>query len=95
MRALATQLLAWLALAALVAACSIYPFEGHVLAPLLAGYAALLCWRPALWLFLLPALLPSLDLAPTTGWFFLEEIDLLLLITVGCGYARRDRKSVV
>jgi hypothetical protein len=91
MRALATQLVAWLALAALVAALSIYPLQGHALGPILAGYAVLLCWRPSLWLFLLPALLPNLDLAPTTGWFFLEEIDLLLLITVGCGYGRYHR----
>lgn len=55
---------------------------------LLPSYFLLLCWRRALWLFCLPALLPVLDLAPWTGWFFIEEIDLLLLLTVTCGYWR-------
>ena len=32
-------------------------------------------------LFALPVLLPVLDLAPWTGWFFIEEMDLLLLLT--------------
>lgn len=88
MHAFATRGIAWLTLSALIGALSIYPLEGHALTAVLAGYAAALCWRPALWLFLLPALLPNLDLAPDTGWFFLEEIDLLLLITACCGYAR-------
>lgn len=91
MQHFATRLTAWLALAALAAALMVYPLQGHGLAPLLAGYAVVLCWRPTLWLFLLPALLPNLDLAATTGWFFLEEIDLLLLITVCCGYGRYGR----
>jgi len=85
------RLVALPAWAALAAALAVYPLAGHALAVILACYAAILCWRPALWLLLLPALLPSLDLAPVTGWFFLEEIDLVLLITVGCGYARYDR----
>lgn len=91
MRATATRFIAWLALAALAGALAVYPLAGHWLAPVLACYAAVLCWRPALWLLLLPALLPNLDLAPSTGWFFLEEVDLLLLITVCCGYGRFDR----
>lgn len=94
MDAIAARLAAPLALAALAAlagALAVYPLSGHALAAILACYAVVLCWRPALWLFLLPALLPNLDLAPVTGWFFLEEIDLLLLITVVCGYARYNR----
>ncbi|PWF39431.1 hypothetical protein C7C56_026895, partial [Massilia glaciei] len=74
----------------LAAAVSRYPFEGTVLGPVLLAYAGLLCWRPVLWLALLPALLPVLDLAPWTGWFFLEEIDLLLLVTAAVGYWRPD-----
>jgi hypothetical protein len=35
-----------------------------------------------------PALLPVLDFAPWTGWFFLDELDLLLLATSAIGYAR-------
>lgn len=96
----ATPPLRWLAAAlalaasaALVAALVVYPLRGHWLAPLLLCYAALLCWRPVLWLFLLPALLPALDLAPVTGWFFLEEIDLLLLATVACCVARLPQQE--
>ncbi len=73
---------------ATVAAARIYPIDAWLLAPFLLAYAAVLAWRPALWLFLLPALLPVLDLAPWTGWFFLEEIDLLLLVTAAVGYWR-------
>src|SRR5450830_751277 len=90
MASMAARLLALLAGAAFICALRFYPF-GHgwpswLLAALLPSYFLLLCWRPALWLFCLPALLPVLDLAPWTGWFFLEEIDLLLLLTVACGY---------
>ncbi|MFZ3287624.1 MAG: hypothetical protein WA191_12345, partial [Telluria sp.] len=74
--------------AALAGAAWLYPFAGTPLAPLLLGYGALLCWRPTLWLALLPALLPVLDLAPWTGWFFLEEIDLFLLMSAAAGYWR-------
>ena len=89
---LAARLLALSAGLACLAALRQYPL-GHgwpvwLLYALLPCYFLLLCWRPALWLFVLPALLPVLDLAPWTGWFFFEEIDLLLLLTVACGYAR-------
>ena len=84
--------LALLAGAACVLALRQYPL-GHgwpslLFAALLPAYFLLLCWRPACWLFCVPALLPVLDLAPWTGWFFLEEIDVLLLLTVACGYWR-------
>ena len=46
-------------------------------------YAALL-WRwPAAWLVVVPAALPSLDLAPWTGWSMVEEPDLVVLVTIG------------
>src|SRR5262249_55025303 len=51
-------------------------------------YIAVLLYRPAWWLLLVPALLPVLDFAPLTGWFFLEDLDLLLLATCAGGYAR-------
>ncbi|MRX06460.1 hypothetical protein GJ697_01265 [Pseudoduganella sp. FT25W] len=66
----------------------VYPLAGNWLGFILAAYAALLWWRPDLWLFALPALLPVLDLAPRTGWFFLEELDLLLMLTAGMVYWR-------
>ncbi len=94
---MAARLLALLAGAAFVYALRLYPF-GHgwpswLFAALLPIYFLLLCWRPPLWLFCLPALLPVLDLAPWTGWFFFEEIDLLLLLTVACGYWQWHKSS--
>jgi hypothetical protein len=82
--------------AALAWAVAIYPLERSWLAAILLTYAALLAWRPRYWLFALPALLPVLDLAPHTGWFFLEEMDLLLLATATSCYwrmARAGRKA--
>ncbi len=70
----------------LLAAASIYPAPKLLLAVLLGGYMALLLWRPQAWLVAVPALLPVLDFAPWTGWFFLEELDLLLLATCAAGY---------
>ncbi|WP_426071129.1 hypothetical protein [Janthinobacterium sp. DSP2-3-3] len=89
---LALRLLALLAGALCMLALRHYPL-GHgwpslLFAALLPAYFLLLCWRPACWLFCLPALLPVLDLAPWTGWFLFEEIDVLLLLTVACGYWR-------
>lgn len=67
-------------------AASVYPMTDTWLPLILSAYAGLLWWRPSLWLLLLPALLPVLDLATRTGWFFLEEIDLLLFLTAGFAY---------
>ncbi|MBJ7312465.1 hypothetical protein ACFOLJ_23080 [Rugamonas sp. CCM 8940] len=84
----ARRLLALPLLAALLWSLSVYPAYVPALATGLAAYAALLCWRPQLWLLVVPALLPVFDLAPYTGWYFLEELDLLLLTTVVVGYWR-------
>lgn len=86
--ALATRALALCFGVAAACALRLYPQQHHLLLPLLAAYAAIVLWRPASWLLLLPALLPVLDLAPWTGWFFFEEIDVLLLITAALGYWR-------
>ncbi|AKU23086.1 hypothetical protein [Massilia sp. NR 4-1] len=79
---------ALLMFAALLAAAWIYPASKPVLGAALALYLALLWRYPAAWLLLVPALLPVFDLAPWTGWFFLEELDLLLLATCAAGYWR-------
>ena len=63
-----------------------YPMAGTGLPLILMACAGLLWWRSSLWLPLLLASLPVLDLAPHTGWFFLEEIDLLLLLAAGFAY---------
>ncbi|WP_343731653.1 hypothetical protein [Duganella sp.] len=67
-------------------AAGAYPMAGTCLPLILMACAGLLWWRPRLWLPLLLALLPVLDLAPHTGWFFLEEIDVLLLLAAGFAY---------
>ena len=77
----------------LILALSVYPLSDSWLSAILLAYGALLWWRPRLWLFALPALLPVLDLAPHTGWFFVEEIDLLLLLTAGFCYWHYDSSA--
>lgn len=51
----------------------------------------LLLWRyPWLWLIVLPALLPVLDLTPASGRIFFGEFDLLVLLTIAAGLMRRE-----
>lgn len=45
-------------------------------------------WRPGLWLFVVPALLPLLNFSSWTGWLVFEEFDILLLGTLAGGYGR-------
>jgi hypothetical protein len=60
-----------------------YPVAPRLLAAALALYGAAL-WRwPSIWLVVMPALLPTLDLTPWTGWMFVAETDLFALMTVG------------
>ena len=90
MRDIASKLLALGFGVAFLLAASHYPFHDTWLAPILLIYAGLLGWRPQLCLFALPVLLPVLDLAPWTGWFFIEEMDLLLLLTAAFVYWKMD-----
>jgi hypothetical protein len=75
-------------LAMLAGGIAIYPMTGTWLLPALMAYAGLLLWWPRAWLFALPVLVPAMDLAPVTGWFFLEELDLFLMMTAGLCYWR-------
>ena len=93
MRLLGRRAAALAALAALAVAANAYPAPALAKALLLGGYMALVWWRPASWLLAVPALLPVLDFAPWTGWFFLEELDLLLLATCAAGYWRLGREA--
>jgi hypothetical protein len=88
MPVLAARLVALIALVGCAAATLAYPLNPLFSGAFLGTYMALLWWRPHLWLAAVPALLPVLDLAPWTGWFFLEELDLLLAATVAVGYWR-------
>lgn len=91
MRPFLPKLLAVLLLAALGCAALYFPVNKFALAAALMAYGALLWRRPHAWLLVVPALLPVLDLAPVTGWFYLDELDLLLLATAAFGYARIGR----
>jgi hypothetical protein len=65
-----------------------YPTAHSLLALGLLAYLVLL-WRvPTIWLCVLPALVPILDLTPWSGWFFFEEIDIFILATLAVGYWR-------
>lgn len=65
-----------------------YPLHAAWLCLALVGYTLLLWCRPSLWLLVLPALLPVLNFAPWTGWFFFDEFDLFVLVTVAVGLLR-------
>ena len=44
--------------------------------------------RPGLWLVVLPAALPALNLSPWTGWLIFDEFDLLVAGAVSSEFAR-------
>ena len=50
-------------------------------------WMVLLAWRPRLWLFAVPALLPVLNFSPWNGWLLAEEFDLFLMATLAGAYA--------
>lgn len=65
----------------------------HPVAPLgaLAGVwlvVTVTAWRPACWLFWLPALLPVLNFFPWTGWWLVDGSDLFVMAVLAGGYAR-------
>ncbi len=67
--------LAWLTLT--------WPTGAPWLAVGLAAYGAWLWRRPEAWLFVIPALVPTLNLSILTGRFLFDELDLFLLATTG------------
>lgn len=69
-----------------------YPFQPLMATVLTGIYCALLYWRPQLWLLLVPAALPWLDLSPWSGRFYIDELDLMLLATLTVGYWRLTAK---
>ena len=64
----------------------------HPLDPILAVLAFFL-WstavllRPVIWVYVVPALLPVIDLAPWSGWLIVEEFDILVLGAAAGAYA--------
>jgi O-Antigen ligase len=90
-RALTSASAATLSLCALV--WNMWLASHHPLWPgsaLAASIVWLLCCavRPGLWLFVLPAAIPVLSLAPWTGWLMFDEFDLLMAGTVSVECAR-------
>ena len=86
--------LVWAApLAAVMIAAAAYGTYSFPVVPILLGvaligYAAILWREPRLWLFFVPALAPVLNLAPWSGRFFFDEVDLFFLVTVAIGSLR-------
>ena len=65
-----------------------HPLSGAIAAMLFGAVIAAMIRWPGAWLVALPAALPLLGLAPWTGWFAVEEVDLLVLAVAAGGYAR-------
>jgi hypothetical protein len=59
-----------------------YPLAPWTLAAPLLAYAALLWWRPAAFLIVLPFVLPVWDLGLWTGWMMVGEADFFITVTV-------------
>ncbi len=59
-----------------------YPLGTGYAAAAVAIWVAVLLWRPSLWLVLLPAIVPSVDLAPWSGWLVTSEADIAVLATL-------------
>lgn len=70
-----------------------FPFHGVVLALGMVGYGALIWRRPAWIAFAIPVGLVALDLAPWSGWYFIDEFDLLMLVSLTVASARLPRTS--
>ena len=52
-------------------------------------WTVLVAWRPGIWLWALPALLPILNFSPWNGWLVVDEFDLFVLATVAGAYAAK------
>jgi hypothetical protein len=62
-----------------------FPWLRFWLLPLAAIYLFLLMILPRLWLFALPLATVGLDIAPFTGRFIYNELDLVFLVTLASG----------
>lgn len=65
-----------------------FPTQPVLLCIFLSVCAAAIWYRPLLLVAIIPAALPVLDLAPWSGRFYLDEFDLLLIISLAIGYVR-------
>ena len=90
---LTRRLIAILLGAALAGSLIHFPYQPMPLSLGLCLYGALLYVYPTLWLIIVPALLPVLDLAPWSGWFFLDEMDFVVLLTLAVVLWKRQPKE--
>ncbi|HVC10045.1 MAG TPA: VanZ family protein, partial [Burkholderiales bacterium] len=93
---LALRLLSLLIVAGTAWAVASYPLGRVWLGLALILYAGLLLRYPMAWLLVIPAVLPTLDLAPWTGWIYLGAFDLVVFVTLAVALwnaqpARRTR----
>jgi len=65
-----------------------FPTQPVLLCLFLAACAVIVWQRPVLFLVIILAALPILDLAPWSGRFYFDEYDLLLLTTLSIGYVQ-------
>lgn len=65
-----------------------FPTQPVLLCLFLTACAAIIWRRPVLLVAIILAALPILDFAPWSGRFYLDEFDLLLLISLAIGYTR-------
>jgi VanZ family protein len=65
-----------------------FPTQPVLLILFLCICAAIIWVRPVFIVAIIPAALPVLDLAPWSGRFFLDEFDLLIMVSLAIGYVR-------
>ena len=71
-----------------------FPIARFYVAGMLMIYAIVLFNRPFLCFFILPIVLPALDLAPWSGWYFFDESDLFVLATLGVFLFKFPMRSI-
>ncbi len=67
---------------------SYFPIFQVFVSLVLIGSAAIVWYRPALLLLIIPAAMPVFDLAPWSGRFFLDEFDALLFVGLAVAFVR-------
>jgi hypothetical protein len=60
----------------------LHPLSGFLLGAVFLAYAAAVWWRPETAFFLLPLFIGLFDLSPWSGWWFFDELDGILLLTL-------------
>jgi hypothetical protein len=68
--------------------CWNYPIAPIAMLAAFAAWSVAVFWKPALWLAVVPAVVPLIGFAPWTGWLTFEELDILVLGAAAGAYAR-------